>query len=83
MVCRKAQSYNHKCNRAVLSTTGIPHAYWPIAVIDTVYKQNLLEHSTTGDIPFYQWNDSTVQLPPLHVFGQIGRVPSLPITEKL
>lgn len=70
-------------DRAVVSNEGMTQTYWPMAVIDEVFKQNLQEKSTTGHIPFQQWNDNTVRIPPLHVSGQIGRVPNLPITVKL
>lgn len=68
--------------RDVLRDAGMNYTYWTMGVIDTVYKQNLLERSTTGHILLYQWNDNTVPLPPLHVFGKVGRVTNVSIKDK-
>lgn len=70
-------------DRAMLRTAVMPHTYWQVALIDTVYKNKLIGHSKTGYIPLHKWNDNIVQIPPLYMFGHIGRVQKLPITEKL
>lgn len=69
--------------RAALHTAVITHSYWPLAFMNSVFKHKLMEHTTTGEIPFLQWTDHTENLPHLHDFGQKGRIPNLLLTAKL
>lgn len=72
-----------KAARAVLATAHMALHYWPMAVANVVFKNNLLVHSTTDRIPLHEWSGTVSPIPTLYVFGQMGRIPNLPLTVKL
>lgn len=69
--------------RTVLATAGIDQPYWPHAVTDVAFKHGLTLHATTGKVPFHEWTGTVQSLPPLFVFGQLGRIPQQPPGTKL
>lgn len=69
--------------RTVLATAKMPDEYWPYAVSDVAFKHAFLVHASTDKIPFNIWTKTTRPLPPLFVFGQMGRIPKLPHGGKL
>lgn len=69
--------------RCVLATANRSQAYWTYAAHEITFKQSLLVHRTTGESPYAAGNDTDVQLPPLHTFGQFGYTPLLTLKNKL
>lgn len=68
---------------AALFIAVMSRAYWPLAVTNASFKQNMHYYSSTGAMPIQKWTDSTASLVGVHVFRQMGRVPHLLNTEKL
>lgn len=68
--------------RSVFSTTIMNLVYWTYAAIDVVFKQNLMEHAITGRIPFHAYIGKHEKLSRVHVFGKLGKTPSVPMSTK-
>lgn len=68
---------------SAISTANMELAYWPYAVSDVAYKHNVLLHTTAGKRPLTDWSTKPEKLPPLHMFGQIGRINNLPVAFKI
>lgn len=69
--------------RCVLTAADMADGYWPAAIADVVFKQNLLIHAGTGQCPYRAWTGNVQPLPQMWAFGQLGWIPNLPHKAKL
>lgn len=60
--------------RAALHTVKMSERHWPLALQDAVFKYNLREHSSTGQIPLNEWLGVNETPKRLFAFGQMGSV---------
>lgn len=61
--------------RALLHTVQLPLEYWEDAVRDTIFKYNVLHHSSFSMSPYHLWYGHKPHLPCMFTFGQRGMIP--------
>lgn len=58
--------------RYALNTANMPLEYWPAAMANVSFKQNLLVHETTGLCPYNVRERTAESLPKMFTFRQFG-----------
>eukprot|EP00737_Agarophyton_chilense_P004491 gb/GEZJ01005685.1/.p1 GENE.gb/GEZJ01005685.1/~~gb/GEZJ01005685.1/.p1 ORF type:complete len:172 (-),score=9.74 gb/GEZJ01005685.1/:89-604(-) len=69
--------------RAILTTAGLDDTQWEDAARDTIFKYNLIHHTTPDTSPYQLWHNTKPQLTRLSTFGQLGTVPVFAPKKKL